>query len=240
MERLSPADRAALPPAIANAYTALLGQVGRANPLALERDARRFEEAVWVARPLHPRGELLRARVALLLANLLPLGGIDAGAQSERALQIAKALRGSPGLRPGSADGVLAECFLARCSQATSTAKRALLFHQGRAAALRSLEADPGNVSANFAMGSFALHTPRAFGGSLARAVHHLGRVLETEPRHEGARLLLVRAYRGLCQGRGATVEPTSGLAPPRGGSGTTTQPLGAGGSRCGGGDPNV
>lgn len=196
MERLSAAEIAVVPASIANAYTALLHQIGRVDPVALEREAGRFDRVAATCSPRQPRVELLRARVAVLLANLLPLGGVDATHHCERALRAAKTLRGSPDLPRGSADGVLAECYLARCSQATSTAKRALLFHQGCAAASRALKADPDNVSANFAMGSFALHTPAAFGGSLERAVSHLRRVLEVEPRHRGARVLMAQASR--------------------------------------------
>lgn len=89
----------------------------------------------------------------------------------------------------------MAEAFLALCKHATSTSKRALYFHQGRAAALRALERDPADVSANLALGAFSLHTPRAFGGSVPKAIPFLERVLEKVPTHRGASLLLAEAY---------------------------------------------
>jgi hypothetical protein len=181
------------------------------DPSSLERQAGRIEAiadlSAFPERALEV--ELLRARVAVLLANVLAILGRNSVAHAKRALRIAKRLRISPDLAPGAADGVVAESYLAQCNQASSTAKRALYHHQGRAAAWRALAADADEVSANFALGAFALYTPVAFGGSFRQAIPHLERAVHAEPLHAGARWVLTQAY----QRAGRQAEYTASLA---------------------------
>ncbi len=175
-------------------YRGLLRRAGSLDGATLMRAADRFDAAVQ-AMPQGLETELLRARGAALLANVLPLHGAAGRPWSDRALELATPLRGASALPSGGADGVIAEAYLARCAAASTTAMRALYAHQGCSALRRALAADRRELSANFAAGSFALHTPVVFGGDAARAARHFECVLDVEPCHGGAQLLLARAY---------------------------------------------
>ncbi len=180
--------------ALAAQYRGFLRAIERGEASALVERARRFERDA-AATP-SAAAALLHARVAVALAHVLPLHGRDSARYAERALRIVNPLRGDSALPQGTADGVAAEAYLVLCRQSESTARRALFFHRGRAAARRALDCDADDTSAHFALGGFYLHTPAAFGGSIERARHHLGRAVAVDPAHHGARLLLAEALR--------------------------------------------
>ena len=172
---------------------AFLDQVGHTALDDLEEAAERFDAKAALGEDT-PKTRLLRIRVAAAVAHMRPMERRDSTEQALGVLRAAKGLRDSSAVPAGCAEGFVAEAYLALCKQAKSTAKRALFFHQGRAAARRALRADPDNVSAHLALGSFFLHVPPSFGRSLDRAVAHLGRAVEIEPLHRGARMLLAEA----------------------------------------------
>ncbi len=179
------------------AYTVLVGGFAIGESERCVARSREFDRSLVEADPIaaRPCVALLRARLDVTLAYLLPLDGRDATAYARRALRRARRLRGAAELPAGRAEGVIAEAHLCLCKQAASTALAALHFYQARAASRRALARDRAEPSAHLVLGAFRLHAPRAFGGSPDDAVAHLEQVLRVIPEHSGAKMLLAESY---------------------------------------------
>ncbi len=177
------------------AYQRILAGIAGLDTAFRECDVEAFERAAAGLATQSPAEAMLwRARVAMLRAHVASLLGADATPHARRAAAWARQLLETREVPPDAAYGVLSEAYVSLCGDA-STPRRILLYERARSAARRALALNPDQSSAHYAMGLQYLFTPRAFGGSPARAAWHLGAVIEREPSHYGARMALAESH---------------------------------------------